>query len=1173
MLPSSIFRNLNPAVKLRFNSDSKTNVAFHTTKQRAHIDMHYLSIEDEEAFLGAESLNDATDDPARSSAVRSTPANHQRAAQPDSPAQLPAESSNSRRSRNRRTRIVRRAPRLDSFASTSSDATFHHGELDSTSSRGLSSKRRAFSTTNRGKRQSTEAGPSRRTSNLANNNNNIDPSDFENTNLRISGNIFPKVKSASTVPTRRVPSGRNSADDLIVLDRSEQYSFLMSDLRGFPMDARRSADARGQCTPNSEIFSRMDDDPSRLSAILIHNPAKPAFENTAGSCNSAIDRLHYLPLVSRSHAGEYLTVLPSHNERIQRSATPSAHYSTTWPLNDIPLELFDLIIIHLARDDVKSMRLVCKEFELKVSASLFHTSVVPFNTELYDMIDGDQKISERAPNPISKGKAKMKDIFEEPSGVFAGPEARGLHWKNAMEDKEDKLYRGHGLRVFQGFGPHIKRFGMSFDIAESHLANPPSKKGLDPVVSYHGSYAWPSDQYNRFAGLAGLENTADDTSRMKAAFQKLKIVQELALSVDSGLGWLSGPDRSVRGRIFERPSAIFGPAWDVYDHTRQAAEDLWAALEQSQQSFAPQASMREIMVDYHNLTGTSQEVDGLQGQVQANTQLWSTIEQRKLLPFKIPVGMGLLYTTNSPHPMESIAHKSTTLMPGQLSKDQKEWLLETQWAQQAFMESYVLAVTDNPSTFCNVKTLNIAKLSSRFLPMLTRDSFWDALPALNNLILHISPDWRVVEKDDAGNAEIRNKAPSEAIYMFHAEVLRDQIADRESIKKLNVGWVGGGEHAQGLFARNNHLLPSPVTQLEFCLVPSGDFALVFDHVEELTLHNCWITPVTLRALVSVHADKALQKLILDSVSLTAMPRPPAMPIISALGPGVAVQAFNIPPLSAAQISHMHHMMHPQVRPTLSHAQVQQLQQMQHVLHLTNTASNIAPNVLTANPQQYNAWAAHYQQAMNVGPLGLPGGVANVHAAAFAHAMAHPHAPPNAAQPAVAPDNSHWTSGPREGSWPHLLNLISPGPVLDDYTSGPAARSSSPPPHPTATLLSIEFHSCGYVKLPCPNNLDQAFLEPDHHNRNNNRGLRRNSMTPWFTHRYACLKPFMMSTSDRYQGHIVQYMPPRELNALRYTWGLVEGWKDREKAEEPEYDGLLLGGTGRFSGVVKRGMAV
>ena len=125
--------------------------------------------------------------------------------------------------------------------------------------------------------------------------------------------------------------------------------------------------------------------------------------------------------------------------------------------NELPVELFDAITQHLSRDDIKSMRLVNKEFERGVSRSLFDTVVVPFNTELYDMIE-----QERGIKRDFKGKRRADD----PVNNFIDLEPGSLQWKNAMEDKEDKVYRGHGIEVFEGFGGHIRRFGMSFEIRE-----------------------------------------------------------------------------------------------------------------------------------------------------------------------------------------------------------------------------------------------------------------------------------------------------------------------------------------------------------------------------------------------------------------------------------------------------------------------------------------------------------------------------------------------------------------------------------------------------------------------------------------------------------------------------------------------------------------------------------
>ena len=200
------------------------------------------------------------------------------------------------------------------------------------------------------------------------------------------------------------------------------------------------------------------------------------------------------------------------------------------------------------------------------------------------MIDENTKTVTRSSTHNSNGNPEGRRLGLDDPSSSRSKESRGLHWQNAREDAEGKVYRGHGLRVFQGFGPHIKRFGMSFEVSEDQLALPPVKKELYHVESYYGSYDWPPQQYARFANLAGLERTADETLRMKAAFSNLKVVQDLGLSIDSGLGWLNGPDRSVHARVFQRPPRVFGESKEIADQQSQDATAFWTAIQQCHRS-------------------------------------------------------------------------------------------------------------------------------------------------------------------------------------------------------------------------------------------------------------------------------------------------------------------------------------------------------------------------------------------------------------------------------------------------------------------------------------------------------------------------------------------------------------------------------------------------------------
>lgn len=902
-----------------------------------------------------------------------------------------------------------------------------------------------------------------------------------------------------------------------------------------------------------EPAQRSTEHDPKLAAILISRPQ---------ACGSQIK---YLPLCSTHRGNGKLTVLPSSRERIDSLQNGAGSTSFTYQPDMLPVEMFDLIVQHLARDDVKAMRLVSHEFEQKVSRALFQSAVVPFNTELYDMIDEDTKTNNRVSQPRVKGKgrARADSNDNEASG--------GLQWLNAKDDREGKVYKGHGLKVFQGFGPHIKRFGMSFEVAEHQLSQPPVKKDLDKVQSYHGAYEWPPPYYERFANLAGLERTADDTSRMRAAFSKLKHVQELGLSIDSGLGWLSGQDRSIRAHIFDQPSSVFGSSWTVPDRVHQSAREFWDALQQSHASFAAtqnvQSNLKETTLMYRSLEKGPHSLDGLRGTSYSNTQRWPSIEAALAAPdgnasLLTSHRDGVLYASNAHASLGirdiAVSFDRPAVIPNDLRKEQKEWLLETEWAQRAFLESYMLAVTDNFDNFQNVTTLNIAKLSNQFVPMLAKEAFWDALPFLEDVTIHVKPDWRTVFKDEAGLAATAPLTPSRAVDPFH-KLLRSHIAGNESIKKLSVGWASGGEHADGTFARFNHLLPAPITSSDHSMANSSHFNLVFPHLEQLTLYNCWITPPALEGLVKSHSGRNLTKLKLDSVSLTAHPKFPAgaqhgvahhqqFPWMHNMNNAgfVGAHAFgnggmnNNHMAAALQQQNLHQQQ--QLQLLNLQLQQQQLQQQLH-LHQMAAANNGQPawamNLNNGNNANFNA---HFPPLGMAGPANQPG----------------PAAPANA--PGAAPLPSHWTVGHREGSWPQVLDSISPGRTFDDFI--PHELGFEPIPRPPTNLTSIAFKSCGYARfVNTTPPFDQLVLESadyTHH------------ATPWFRSRLSALKSTMMEIPrDRLMAGIIQFMPRRELDALQLGWQLREGWEDEWLAEASTYDGYLPGGTGRFSGKVSK----
>jgi hypothetical protein len=867
-----------------------------------------------------------------------------------------------------------------------------------------------------------------------------------------------------------------------------------------------------------------------------------------------------------------------------------------WPPSQLPTELFEEIASYLNRDDIKSMRLVCREFDRHVSQVLFSTVVVPFNTEIYGMLGQDQK-------PDFKGKKKVRI------------ETKGLTWKNA---NGDDVYNGHGLDVFRGFGKHIRKFGMSFEVNEDSLAKPPEKSLAEKHQSFWGSYDWPFEEYRRFDDVAGLEFAADETPRMKIAFSELTKVQELALSIDSGLGWLNGPDRSIRAKILPRSPEVFGRLKKSPDRRTQAQKELWGHIEACHQaagSDIKQATLYKLeanrqLSELHDADATLQqqpEMPFLDPHIiheaiphdTADFSIPASFDDPEVLDRFVVApsssGTGVLFSS-AVLPTDA-GQLMSPIIPANLTKAQKEWLLETEWAQRAFISSYMLAVIDNPLTFCNVHTLNISQLSDRYIGMLSRHDFWNSLPNLNNVVLQVIPGWRAVHKDEAGFVETPKISPSSCIDSFY-DLLRNNISQRSNVKKLTAGWVTGGEHAEGVHARNKLILPVPfltaARAFEQDFTSPDQNLLEFPHVEELTLKNCWITPAALLEFVKQHDNFSLKTLILNSVSLTAVLRNPAnnannqnhaqqanVQVANALPPAIAavfhlqvnnpnaggvvqqpMQANNVNPQQLLQFHIQALQVHIQQLQTqqqgqLANPQLAALQaQLQNQIQLQAQFQIQNPNQTQNPPQAQNHVHGQNVQAQQPA-LNMANLFGNQHVWAWQH-----HANPLAAQPpppapvVPAPNpQAVLRAQPRAGSWTYILDIMSPGLNLSDFGS----EFSSHDPVRATALENIHLKSVGYVRLPYAQ-FDQADIEPLN-------PIPRNQL---IEKKRGALGPAMLSAKWPLLGEIIQEIPLSELTALNAGWDLVTGWENQEEARAVEFDGLMPGGTGRLSGKVRRG---
>lgn len=529
-------------------------------------------------------------------------------------------------------------------------------------------------------------------------------------------------------------------------------------------------------------------------------------------------------------------------------------------LKELPIEIFEQIARYCSHDTLKKMRLVNKNFEHKLSNRVFGTAVVPFNLGIYGMM-----------------------VHDNPAKTVVDMKGKGKAGENPPVQNFPAKEVDDGMKIFKAWGNNVRKFAMAFEVDEEQLCNHPKKGKYEHHTTFWGPYKWPHPFYSRYEVVEGLEKKADEFRCMSLALSYLKEVRELGLSLDSGLGWIAGPDISDRARHFQEKPSIFGHSHPFHD--LDAKKDWTSKLHDlglyhkkyridGRTINTVEGPLRRNAYDFYECTVhmdagrpflTFPDFDEFSNPCN-ETLIYGGINLSTVPPNSRLVQSPLHHIRNVEHGTKDSSFKSASLVPNNLTTAQKEWLLEAEWAQRAFLSSYCMALTDNSQTFRNVGSLTIAKLSSRYLAALQRDDFWKALPNLNSLIIKVSADFRDIQKTDSGVVEAPDIMPSKAATPFY-NLVEGYIANTAGIRTLNLGYFGGGEHQGGIFGRNQHVLPAPLYDFSNHRNIHIPCVLSLPYVEHLTLTNCWVAPATLISIVQMATPK-MRTLTLDSVSLT-----------------------------------------------------------------------------------------------------------------------------------------------------------------------------------------------------------------------------------------------------------------------------------------------------------------
>ena len=834
-----------------------------------------------------------------------------------------------------------------------------------------------------------------------------------------------------------------------------------------------------------------------------------------------------------------------------------------WPAGKVPQEVFELITNSLSREDVKSMRLVNHEFEVKL-AQFFRSLVVPFSPELYS---------------FSKNRR----------GSNGSDETQTAERRSSPVNESD-------LEMFRTRGWSIRKFAIAFEFHEDMLTLPLAdiaQPKWTQTKSFYGAVRWPDTTTVRYDTMRELENTADQTQRMKTAFGLFQSLQELGISLDNGFGWLNGPDQSDRARSEEKPTSIFHSRLEA-SHGRSMAASLASKFVKSSETVSAsdmfhqyvrvlnalggcEVQHLDVVARYMQMTPMGRLVDLDKNQIKSHvssflrytkvvepTYHWMTvaglIKMRESNASEDPRIRGSIPTLLQDPTLERYAAeeqenlrrtqatsrrsvteafqyddfdlaathdtymdfrdfyldriKNHPLKPVQLTNLQLRLLKETEWAQHAFLTTYVLAVIDNPRPMANVRSLNIAKLPGSQLPIVTRADFWAGLPNVSHVTLMVAPDWREVSHAPSFAHDthvVQSVLPSLSSERF-GRLLARHIAPNRTITSLRLGFVGGGEHAAGMFARNRHVLPAPV------LPASHNFAegdvLLLPHVDSLTLVNCWMPAAALRRFAARMGQHSLAALRLESFSLVAF---------DGCTQPVAASAYHRLP----QLRERYTIRGPTLHPTWQGGKAH----TDFLLPRLTDADMIAfrgpiTRTLLYRVQQIVTPA----QALKRKPLHGTWG------AVLSDLMPHT-LPPNANTPASdagLPDS--------DGGAPSTASA-------QDQAGSDSEGSAS-------ALTRIELDSVGYVQL------GYQFLLPEF-------GAHQGKVEGIMWERREALRHrMMMQTSDIFLGQIIPMYISSESTLLTTAYGLTMGWKEGPERMHNLEDDQLEGGSGRYSGVVE-----
>ena len=662
-------------------------------------------------------------------------------------------------------------------------------------------------------------------------------------------------------------------------------------------------------------------------------------------------------------------------------------------------------------------------------------------------------------------------------------------------------------------GEYTHFFAFVSEVSEIEIRTAMCDPHQQIVKAFWGLYRWPTTTTKTNSKFSKIEAVVEDHKPVMEMLSHLPLTHAVAISLDSGLGYMNDP---------ARPNSSPTPLFPGLQETTRRPWLSSKIAAKGESSLDNRYLLREVFAN--SGFSTAAEID--EGMRILSACEGKHVDDYDLVQFR----PGMDDADNLTHRMsapgnERMARDNVSFSSGHMLDDlrvkyvqgQLQTIYEAECAHRGLLIAITEAITCTPEFSSKLEILRIAKLPSSQVPDLHNSSFWQRLGSVHTLHLGIIPNWRTINSVGGDRTVLYSYQavdPSDALESVYT-LLNKFVSAQPSISTLHFEWVCGGEFAGGPEQRNRYILPAPfVPKTKRLVLDNRDVQLLsLPYVRTLSLKNVWCTPHVFFSVIKKLKCQSLKAVELESVSLSGPVRE---------------------------------------RPVSRSSLVSNIGQ---IIDESTSAESFriqSDRPLPVPPQGDNLFGFDTRNMQvpatgQTGPSGPSGG------------------PAQALEALPAPVVEF---RPRSFTWTDFINFFSPTGTIEQYF-GRAPNQSRLIFGPQ--LADMTFKSCGYVHVE-NNWINNRARLPKLAYRNIQTLLQFPRVVRAGPNS-ASLQAlgFQKLVSPAYLGEIIMYLDPNESITLERVWGFHETWYGVysqaviDDYDYTRYSRIPHAGSGRFSG--------